>query len=142
MTCELVHASYSLPKWQAVKLTFLAPQCILSFLHHFISSISNNQLYLAGGSTEGLNFPPPIPCILGFSASSLPCRSSFTDITKNKMVNCTSYIVKLHIGHKATVDVISNKASSQPIHEEKLLELALKLQVFKIPQQFRETLDF
>ena len=40
------------------------------------------------------------------------------------------------------VDVISNKASSQPIHEEKLLELALKLQVFKIPQHFRETLDF
>ena len=66
MTCELVHASHSLPKWQAVKLTFLAPQCILSFLHHFISSISNNQLYLAGGSTEGLNFPLPIPCILGF----------------------------------------------------------------------------
>ena len=34
------------------------------------------------------------------------------------------------------VDVISNKASSQPIHEEKLLKLAVKLQVFKIPQQF------
>ena len=25
MTCEIVHASYSLPKWQAVKLTFFAP---------------------------------------------------------------------------------------------------------------------
>ena len=25
MTCELVHASYSLPKWKAVKLTFFAP---------------------------------------------------------------------------------------------------------------------
>ena len=25
MTCELVHASYSLPEWQAVKLTFFAP---------------------------------------------------------------------------------------------------------------------
>ena len=25
MTCGLVHASYSLPKWQAVKLTFFAP---------------------------------------------------------------------------------------------------------------------
>ena len=25
MTCWLVHASYSLPKWQAVKRTFFAP---------------------------------------------------------------------------------------------------------------------
>ena len=25
MTCELVHASYSLPEWQAVKRTFFAP---------------------------------------------------------------------------------------------------------------------
>ena len=29
MTCGLVHASYSLPKWQAVKLTFFAP-CMLA----------------------------------------------------------------------------------------------------------------
>ena len=28
MTCGLVHASYSLPEWQAVKLTFFAP-CLL-----------------------------------------------------------------------------------------------------------------
>jgi len=26
MTCGLVHASYSLPEWQAVKLTFFAPR--------------------------------------------------------------------------------------------------------------------
>ena len=25
MTCGLVHASYNLPEWQAVKLTFFAP---------------------------------------------------------------------------------------------------------------------
>ena len=25
MTCGLVHASYSLPEWQAVKLTFFTP---------------------------------------------------------------------------------------------------------------------
>ena len=25
MTCGLVYANYSLPKWQAVKLTFFAP---------------------------------------------------------------------------------------------------------------------
>ena len=25
MTCSLVHTSYSLPEWQAVKLTFFAP---------------------------------------------------------------------------------------------------------------------
>ena len=29
MTCGLLHASYSLPKWQAVKLTFVA-SCIKS----------------------------------------------------------------------------------------------------------------
>ena len=27
-TCGLVHASYSLPEWQAVKLTFFAPYCL------------------------------------------------------------------------------------------------------------------
>ena len=34
MTCGLVHASYSLPKWQAVKLTFfnLHPEFINSAL--------------------------------------------------------------------------------------------------------------
>ena len=31
MTCGLVHASYSLPEWQAVKLTFFAP-CIFFLL--------------------------------------------------------------------------------------------------------------
>ena len=25
MTCGLVHANYSLPEWQAIKLTFFAP---------------------------------------------------------------------------------------------------------------------
>ena len=31
MTCGLVHASYSLPEWQAVKLTFFAPCMQLTF---------------------------------------------------------------------------------------------------------------
>ena len=31
MTCGLVHASYSLPEWQAVKLTFFAPCEYLDF---------------------------------------------------------------------------------------------------------------
>ena len=37
MTCGLVHASYSLPEWQAVKLTFFAPwfNCICVFLSLF-----------------------------------------------------------------------------------------------------------
>ena len=30
MTCGLVHASYRLPEWQAVNLTFVAP-CYLPF---------------------------------------------------------------------------------------------------------------
>ena len=29
MTCGLVHASHSLPEWQAVKLTFFAPWTLL-----------------------------------------------------------------------------------------------------------------
>ena len=31
MTCGLVHASYSLPEWQAVKLTFWAPNQAYDF---------------------------------------------------------------------------------------------------------------
>ena len=31
MTCGLVHASYSLPEWQAVKLTFFAPYMLADF---------------------------------------------------------------------------------------------------------------
>ena len=31
MTCGLVHASYSLPEWQAVKLTLFAPCMQLAF---------------------------------------------------------------------------------------------------------------
>ena len=33
MTCGLVHASYSLPEWQAVKLTFLCTLTYLSYYH-------------------------------------------------------------------------------------------------------------
>ena len=37
MTCGLVHASYSLPKWQAVKLTFFAPcMCVRKKLIFFL----------------------------------------------------------------------------------------------------------
>ena len=32
MTFGLVHASYSLPEWQAVKPTFFAPWCLWGFL--------------------------------------------------------------------------------------------------------------
>ena len=39
MTCGLVHASYSLPKWQAVKLTFFAP-CI----RHLLTIVSDAPL--------------------------------------------------------------------------------------------------
>ena len=34
MTCGLVHASYSLPEWQAVKLTFFAPCMMITHPHH------------------------------------------------------------------------------------------------------------
>ena len=32
MTCGLVHASFSMPEWQAVKLTFFAP-CIMHLVY-------------------------------------------------------------------------------------------------------------
>ena len=38
-TCGLVHASYSLPKWQAVKLTFFAP-CT----RHLLTTVSDAPL--------------------------------------------------------------------------------------------------
>ena len=40
MTCGLVHASYCLPEWQAVKLTFFAPSSLMSkttTLHSFVN---------------------------------------------------------------------------------------------------------
>ena len=40
MTCGLVHASYSLPEWQAVKLTYFAPRVSNSNLH----SCMHNEL--------------------------------------------------------------------------------------------------
>ena len=46
MTCGLVHASYSLNKWQAVKLTFFAPR-----IRHLLTIVSDAPL------APGL-FPP------------------------------------------------------------------------------------
>ena len=40
MTCGLVHASYSLPKWQAVKLTFFAP-CVPTTVKNNVQSPEN-----------------------------------------------------------------------------------------------------
>ena len=40
MTCGLVHASYSLPEWQAVKLTFFAPCCSHDCIHFRLSTVS------------------------------------------------------------------------------------------------------
>ena len=34
MTCGLVHTSYSLPEWQAVKLTFFAPWGLITFIEN------------------------------------------------------------------------------------------------------------
>ena len=34
MTCWLVHTSYSLPEWQAVKLTFFAPWGLITFIEN------------------------------------------------------------------------------------------------------------
>ena len=47
MTCGLVHASYSLPKLQAVKLTFFAPWTFASGLHQVMASIYYARLLLS-----------------------------------------------------------------------------------------------
>ena len=67
MTCGLVHAtcSYSLPKWQAVKLTFFAPwvrdlhqSLLISIPYPRLYSLENNALY---SSTNTRVSPPPLP---------------------------------------------------------------------------------
>ena len=63
MTCGLIHASYSLPEWQAVKLTFFAPCssaicfgtsrllcCLIVGIHTSGISISLSLLMLLGWS--------------------------------------------------------------------------------------------
>ena len=54
MTCGLVHASYSLPKWQAVKLTFfnLRPEFINSalFLIYFIIFLKLVVIVISNGN--------------------------------------------------------------------------------------------
>ena len=46
MTCGLVHASYSLPEWQAVKLTFFAP--CASMDSKFLKVLSRGLFILLG----------------------------------------------------------------------------------------------
>ena len=45
MTCGLVHAIYSLPKWQVVKLTFFAA-CFMSIIQQMISPNEQTTLSL------------------------------------------------------------------------------------------------
>ena len=41
MTCGLVHASYSLPEWQVVKLTFFAPCMLANFPRSCLPTINH-----------------------------------------------------------------------------------------------------
>ena len=43
MTCGLVHASYSLPEWQAVKLTSFALRVLTSLLDLFRRALSERE---------------------------------------------------------------------------------------------------
>ena len=64
MTCGLVHASYSLPEWQAVKLTFFAP-----WLYYFLFVLGKGVVFPANIHTPPWLFsgdlylppPPPLP---------------------------------------------------------------------------------
>ena len=51
MTCGLVHASYSLPEWQAVKLTFFAP-CTGNTRHSRLLAASWNILWVSKASEQ------------------------------------------------------------------------------------------
>ena len=51
MTCGLVHASYSLPEWQAVKLPFLHPACACEKnLDYFFLVAQEQTLYTSGNA--------------------------------------------------------------------------------------------
>ena len=52
MTCGLVHTSYSLPEWQAVKLTFFAP-CSASL--HYNRSLTLWSAFFTFASLKSLN---------------------------------------------------------------------------------------
>ena len=62
MTCGQVHASYSLPEWQAVKLTFFAPCMLADF--------------------------PPISWLLTTSWSTTSFRLSSMSVYKTQIVQC------------------------------------------------------
>ena len=55
MTCGLVHARYSLPKWQAVKQTFFAP-CLLKAPQDDYMEVENEQ-YTEGGADQQQSVP-------------------------------------------------------------------------------------
>ena len=64
MTCGLVHASYSLPEWQAVKLTFFAPYILSASVWN--ASYSVYLLLLSLSSSGGLgtsNCFPACSCL-------------------------------------------------------------------------------
>ena len=52
MTCGLVHTSYSLPEWQAVKMTFFAP-CSASL--HYNRSLTLWSAFFTSASLKLLN---------------------------------------------------------------------------------------
>ena len=63
MTCVLVHASYSLPEWQAVKLTFFAPCAVISvwslLLVYFSVPMSYFSRYNSFPLYPATNLPNP-----------------------------------------------------------------------------------
>ena len=70
MTCGLVHASYSLPEWQAVKLTFFAPCMLADF--------------------------PPISWLLTTSWSTTSFRLSSMSVYKTQIVQCAQESLFFH----------------------------------------------
>ena len=103
ITCGLVHASYSLPEWQVVKLTFFAP-CLPFHIHVLQLVKSLPFVYLKPEKVPLLpiasvykplwEYPPP----LGFIAYSLPKQHTtlfqplfFESVAKRNM--------SLHVHH-------------------------------------------
>ena len=109
MTCGLVHTSYSLPEWQAVKLTFFAP-CYQN---------AKNQCFWCSESLdfpwEACSQPPTLLCtkILSHQNAKFACHYINKPIKNNMAVltrctiQCSKYFISLLLFEAPKVSLTS-----------------------------------